>query len=30
MDKQEEKIIERDIEAEMRTAYVDYAMSVIV
>ena len=30
MDKQEERIIERDIEAEMRTAYVDYAMSVIV
>ena len=30
MDQQEEKIIERDIEAEMRTAYVDYAMSVIV
>ena len=30
MDKQEEKIIERDIEEEMRTAYVDYAMSVIV
>ena len=30
MDKQEEKIIERDIEAEMKTAYVDYAMSVIV
>ncbi len=24
------KIIERDIEAEMRTAYIDYAMSVIV
>ncbi len=30
MDEQEERIIERDIEAEMRTAYVDYAMSVIV
>ena len=30
MNEQEEKIIERDIEAEMRTAYVDYAMSVIV
>ena len=30
MDEQEEKIIERDIEAEMKTAYVDYAMSVIV
>ena len=24
------KIIERDIEKEMRTAYIDYAMSVIV
>ncbi len=24
------KIIERDIEAEMKTAYIDYAMSVIV
>ena len=23
------KIIERDIEKEMRTAYIDYAMSVI-
>ena len=30
MDKQEGQIIERDIEAEMKTAYVDYAMSVIV
>ena len=30
MDKQEGKIIERDIEAEMKTAYVDYEMSVIV
>lgn len=36
MDKKEEpeftegKIIERDVEAEMRTAYIDYAMSVIV
>ena len=30
MDKQDGKIIERDIEAEMKTAYVDYAMSVIV
>jgi len=30
MDKQEGKIIERDIEEEMKTAYVDYAMSVIV
>ena len=26
----DEKIIERDIEKEMRTAYIDYAMSVIV
>ena len=24
------KIIERDIEDEMKTAYIDYAMSVIV
>ena len=24
------KIIERDIDKEMRTAYIDYAMSVIV
>ena len=36
MDKKQEpeftegKIIERDIEAEMKTAYIDYAMSVIV
>ena len=30
MDKQDGKIIERDIEEEMKTAYVDYAMSVIV
>jgi len=30
MDKAEEKIIQRDIEKEMRTAYIDYAMSVIV
>ena len=30
MDKPEEKIIERDIEKEMKTAYIDYAMSVIV
>ena len=36
MDKKEEqefgegKIIERDVETEMRTAYIDYAMSVIV
>ena len=30
MDRQEEKIIERNIEAEMKTAYIDYAMSVIV
>ncbi|MBO5398255.1 MAG: DNA gyrase subunit A [Clostridia bacterium] len=30
MERQEEKIIERSIEAEMKTAYIDYAMSVIV
>ena len=30
MDRQEEKIIERNIEAEMKTSYIDYAMSVIV
>ena len=30
MERPEEKIIERDIEKEMRTAYLDYAMSVIV
>ena len=30
MDRQDEKIIERDIDAEMKTAYIDYAMSVIV
>lgn len=30
MDRQDEKIIERNIEAEMKTAYIDYAMSVIV
>ena len=30
MERQDEKIIERDIDAEMRTAYIDYAMSVIV
>ena len=30
MDEQEENIIERDINEEMRTAYIDYAMSVIV
>ena len=30
MDKQEETIIKRDIENEMKTAYIDYAMSVIV
>jgi len=30
MERQEEKIIERNIEEEMRTAYIDYAMSVIV
>ena len=30
MDKAEENIIKRDIENEMKTAYIDYAMSVIV
>ena len=30
MDKKEENIIQRNIENEMRTAYIDYAMSVIV
>ena len=30
MDRPDEKIIDRDIELEMRTAYIDYAMSVIV
>ena len=30
MDKAEEQIIQKDIENEMRTAYIDYAMSVIV
>lgn len=30
MDRQEENIVERNIEAEMKTAYIDYAMSVIV
>ena len=30
MDKQEEKIIIRDINNEMKTSYIDYAMSVIV
>ena len=30
MDKAEERIIQRDIENEMQTAYIDYAMSVIV
>lgn len=30
MDRPEEKIIERDIDKEMKTAYIDYAMSVIV
>ena len=30
MDRPEEKIIERDIEQEMKTSYIDYAMSVIV
>ena len=29
-ERQEENIIQRDIEEEMRTAYIDYAMSVIV
>ena len=30
MERQDGKIIERNIETEMRTAYIDYAMSVIV
>ena len=30
MERPGEKIIERDIENEMRTSYIDYAMSVIV
>ena len=30
MERQEEKIIVRNIEAEMKTSYIDYAMSVIV
>ena len=30
MDTTGEKIVERDIESEMKTAYIDYAMSVIV
>lgn len=30
MERQEENIVERNIEAEMKTAYIDYAMSVIV
>ena len=30
MDKKEENIIQRNIENEMQTAYIDYAMSVIV
>lgn len=30
MDRQGETIIERDIEKEMKTSYIDYAMSVIV
>ncbi len=30
MERQDERIIERNIEAEMKTAYIDYAMSVIV
>ena len=29
-ERQDENIIQRDIEEEMRTAYIDYAMSVIV
>ena len=29
-EKKEEKIIDRDVEKEMKTAYIDYAMSVIV
>ena len=29
-ERQDGNIIERDIEEEMRTAYIDYAMSVIV
>ena len=30
MERQDENIIERNIETEMKTAYIDYAMSVIV
>lgn len=30
MERQEERIIERNIDVEMKTAYIDYAMSVIV
>ena len=30
MEENEGKIIERNIETEMRTSYIDYAMSVIV
>ena len=30
MEEQQEKIIRRDIEKEMKTSYIDYAMSVIV
>ncbi len=30
MEQPGEKIIERDIEKEMKTSYIDYAMSVIV
>ncbi len=30
MEPQDERIIQRDIEMEMRTSYIDYAMSVIV
>ena len=29
-ERQDGNIIQRDIEEEMRTAYIDYAMSVIV
>ena len=30
MEENEGKIIERNIDTEMRTSYIDYAMSVIV
>ena len=30
MDSNDGKIIQRDIETEMKTSYIDYAMSVIV